>query len=229
MTQQLLQTFIENFTMVGLVLKTQHPTLLNEILESSPLNPSGHNFTHESIFLAANGLTTRPKCLVCGIVERRFHNIKKGYVPTCPKCKGKSEWRKERFKTTCLAKFGSSAPAGNPAIMKRIYETKVQKGLFKTKEDRSAYKNYSNEVYRITYTHPIHSLDHFEKRGKAGVDGAYQIDHQFSIYDGFRMKVCPTIVGHIQNLKMLPVSENRQKWHRSAITLEDLLERIKTA
>lgn len=211
---------------VGLILKTHHAELLALILKSSPLDPAGPNYIHESIYLAANHLTERPKCLVCNLTERRFHNIKKGYVPTCQVCKGKSEWRKEKFKTTCIERYGASAPSGNKKIMEKIYTTKVERGLFKTPDERSAYKNYANIVHGLTQKQPLHLLQNFHLRGKTGIPGAYQVDHEFSIFDGYTMSVAPEVVAHFSNLRMIPAEENRKKWHHSTITLNELERRI---
>lgn len=217
---------IEKHQKVGAVLKSQNPELHEKILRESPLNPEGTNFVHESIFLFAFGLKQRPKCLVCGVVERRFKNIKTGYVKTCQNCKGKSDWRKEQFRISCTKKFGSTTPSGNPSVMDRIYATKVSRGQYKTHHQRTLYTNYSNEVHRLTRLQPIHTLQHFEKRGKSGVPGTYQLDHLFSIYDGFRLGIAPSIIADISNLRMIPSSENRKKWHHSCITLEELLSKI---
>lgn len=222
----MLLDLIEKHQKVGLILKTHHPDILHAVLSASPLDPLGVNYVHESIYLAAHGLTSRPRCLVCGEVERRFHNIKKGYVPTCPTCKGKSAWRKEKFRTTCLQRFGSTTPAGNSQVMNQIAETKIKRGQFKTPEERGAYKQYSMLVHGLTQKQPLHLLENFHLRGKNGKPGAYQVDHEFSIYDAFRQGVAPEIVAHITNLRMIPAIENRKKWHRSTISITELQRRI---
>jgi hypothetical protein len=48
------------------------------------------------------------------------------------------------------------------------------------------------------------------------------LDHKFSISDGFKNKVDPKIIGHYYNLHMLTSLENRSKWDKSSITLEEL-------
>lgn len=55
----------------------------------------------------------------------------------------------------------------------------------------------------------------------------YEVDHIFSIIDGFKAGVDPRIVGHIANLQILTKKENRDKYMRSDQTLEQLLEKIK--
>lgn len=222
----MLLDLINKHQKVGMILRARYPEVLDELLSKSPLDPNGANFVHETIYLAAHGMQSRPTCLVCGMVERRFHNIKKGYVPTCPSCKGKSEWRKQKFKQTCIDRYGASAPAGNRSIMNKIHSTKVSLGLFKTDEERSAYSKYAGLVHGLTQKQPLHLLENFDKRARSGVPGAYQVDHEFSVFDGFKMGVSPEIVANFVNLRMIPALENRKKWHNSSITLEQLLERI---
>ena len=222
-----LQQLIKNHRQVGIVMRNQHTEMLEEILLTSPLNKDGPNFVHESIYLKANLLTSRPKCGTCGINETRFKNIKDGYVTSCPGCKSKVAGREEKFKKTCLEKYGVEVPSRNKEISKRIKATQVANGHWKTEEEKTDYKKYNALVYRATYSQPIHLLENFEKRAKAGVPGAYHLDHNFSIFDGFNQSISPDIIGHIENLKMIPAEMNREKWSKSSISLDDLLSRIK--
>jgi hypothetical protein len=75
----------------------------------------------------------------------------------------------------------------------------------------SDWELYKNEVWRITNSQPLHLLENFNKRGASGVEGAYQIDHIYSVYKGFRAGLPTQLVGNIENLQMLPWEENRKK------------------
>ena len=70
---------------------------------------------------------------------------------------------------------------------------------------------YKREVWKYTYGNDLSILENFDKRGRCGVDGAYQIDHIMSINYGWENKVPPQEIGHIRNLKMIPWQENRKK------------------
>ena len=48
------------------------------------------------------------------------------------------------------------------------------------------------------------------------------LDHKFSIYEGFKKDVSPEIIGHISNLHFIPWQENRAKGDSSIITLNEL-------
>lgn len=63
------------------------------------------------------------------------------------------------------------------------------------------------------------------KTGKAGTEGAYHMDHQYSIFHAFRDKVSPFAVSHIANLTATPWQENVSKNRSSDITIEELFER----
>lgn len=51
----------------------------------------------------------------------------------------------------------------------------------------------------------------------------FHLDHKFSIHDGFKSGILPSIIGHYHNLEILPASKNREKWSGSSINLEELL------
>lgn len=74
------------------------------------------------------------------------------------------------------------------------------------------FEKYRNRVDSITRTQPLHLLENIDKRGKAGIDGAYHLDHIKSVFSGFKNSVSPEVIGHISNLQMLPWKDNQRKW-----------------
>jgi len=54
------------------------------------------------------------------------------------------------------------------------------------------------------------------------------LDHMYSISDGFKNNIPPYIIGHINNLVMIPALENIKKNNRSSISKTELFERILT-
>jgi len=89
-----------------------------------------------------------------------------------------------------------------------------------------AYKKYWNSVISITNKQPIDGLINSDKRGFTGVNGAYHLDHKFSIFEGFKQGVDPELIGNITNLEFIPWEENLSKGSNCSITLEEL--RVKT-
>ena len=75
----------------------------------------------------------------------------------------------------------------------------------------SDWEKYRNEVWRITNSQPLQLLENFDKRGQSGQEGAYQIDHMYSILKGFKNNVPPALIGNIGNLQMIPWLENLKK------------------
>ena len=51
-------------------------------------------------------------------------------------------------------------------------------------------------------------------------------DHMFSISEGFKKGIHPSIIKHPANCKLMPHGENQSKRHKSSITLDELLDRI---
>lgn len=71
---------------------------------------------------------------------------------------------------------------------------------------------YKREVWRLTYKHPLNELENWDKRGRCGVDGAYQLDHIISINCGWENKIPAEVIADWDNLRMIPWKENREKW-----------------
>jgi hypothetical protein len=80
---------------------------------------------------------------------------------------------------------------------------------------------------KITNQQPLHLLENFDKRAAYGKsDDPYQLDHRFSIVQGFLQKVNPDVIGNIYNLQMLPSRENNSKGSNCSITLEQLISAV---
>lgn len=73
---------------------------------------------------------------------------------------------------------------------------------------------YNLHIRRITKQQPIHLLENYEKRGRAGQIGVYQLDHIISKNYGFKNNILPEIIGEISNLRMIPWQENLKKGDR---------------
>lgn len=91
----------------------------------------------------------------------------------------------------------------------------------------SAFKKYRLLVNRLTYKIDVTNLLNYDKRGVSGTKGAYQLDHKFSVCEGFKQGVDPHIIANINNLEFIPWEENIKKLDKCSITLEELLKIIK--
>lgn len=89
---------------------------------------------------------------------------------------------------------------------------------------QTEFKNYLRKVYRYTYqTCKKYNIKEFELRGR---NSGYELDHIYSIFDGFSNNVDPKVISHRKNLRIIPTEINRQKGSRSDISLKELYERI---
>lgn len=91
--------------------------------------------------------------------------------------------------------------------------------------DKGLKRSYYSKVRAFTqkyFKDEVKSLPNFELSGKAGIGGAYQLDHKVSIKYGFENNVPFEIIGHICNLEMIPWEQNRQKDSKNSIDLEML-------
>lgn len=90
-------------------------------------------------------------------------------------------------------------------------------------ERLSEYKKYRRETLKITNKQPIFLLPNFEKRGVSGSEGAYQLDHKYSILQGFNDNIKPEIIGCLSNLEFIPWEENARKRTKCSINKEELI------
>lgn len=89
-----------------------------------------------------------------------------------------------------------------------------------------AFLKYKKEVYNLTKKQNIQLLLNYNKRGLCGINGAHQLDHKYSILEGFKNGVNPIIISNICNLEFIPWKENLKKGSDCSITLEKLVTDI---
>lgn len=110
------------------------------------------------------------------------------------------------------------------------YSNKIQKtrtsceltGKWIPLSDMSDYDLYKRIVWQVTNQQDLHLLEHYDSRGLAGVEGAYQLDHKYSISAGYINGVPPEVIGSIKNLEMLPWRENIAKQHNCSTLIENI-------
>jgi len=84
-------------------------------------------------------------------------------------------------------------------------------------------KKYRLMVVKLTNKQPISLLENYEKRGVSGIDGAYCLDHKYSIFEGFKNDVKPEIIASLKNLVFIPWRDNVVKRTKCSITKEELI------
>lgn len=106
---------------------------------------------------------------------------------------------------------------------KRINDEEYAKFVEKIPE----YMKYRTVVDKLTKRQNIKLFPNYEKRGKAGLIGAYHLDHKYSIVEGFLNNINPDIIANKENLEFITWEENNLKGRKCSITIEKLYLKIK--
>lgn len=119
-----------------------------------------------------------------------------------------------------LKRYGITRDVGYAQEMRNANENDLSHGDYiKT---LPAYKKYRRKIAYLSNKMAF-ILDNVEKRGCSGVKDAYQLDHKYSVFEGFKNGVSPEIISSKFNLQFIPWEENNKKGSTCSITLEELL------
>jgi len=131
---------------------------------------------------------------------------------------------KDKIKNTCLEKYGVQYPMNNLNIKEKSKQTRIKNGNQMPDNLLSDWDIYRKEVKNETYKNKRKlfidwdGFDFYDNEyivnNKDYKDSNYPtIDHKISIFEGFKQKICPIIIGHIDNLcitkKRINSSKNR--------------------
>lgn len=100
----------------------------------------------------------------------------------------------------------------NAALVKR---SKMQSG-----DERKSRKRYRNRVAYLSRQQDLSALPNFELWGEAG---GYELDHKYSISEGWKNNIPPEIIAMKHNLQFLEKVPNIKKGGKCDITLTELL------
>jgi len=81
-------------------------------------------------------------------------------------------------------------------------------------KEYTRWQEYKLDVQKITRHQSLHTLSNFNKRGRAGTKGAYQVDHIVSVKRGFDEGISADVIGNIKNLRCISWEENLQKGNK---------------
>ncbi len=85
---------------------------------------------------------------------------------------------------------------------------------------KDEYELYRLEVERITKLADITTIENYSLKNKYH---KYELDHIFPIRKGFTYGIPAELIGHIDNLRIIPMSENRSK---SDKIIDDIIPKI---
>lgn len=139
----------------------------------------------------------------------------------------KSEEVKDLIREVLKERYGveNSCYIDQEGRVKKATQTKIERGLVRPEEFLTEYQKYSKEVRRLTektyrkYKHVINPNS--VKRVKSGREG-YQLDHKYSIIEGFLNDVEPSVISSRYNLQMLKWEDNIVKSGHCHISLKEL-------
>lgn len=120
-------------------------------------------------------------------------------------------------------KLSEKASKRDPICYANATETKISQGIAIPKEQKSEWELYREQVLNHTYKSWQHHQDKINPVGLTR-GSEYELDHKFSITEGFKQGVEVAIIGHFSNLELIPKSVNRSKRIRCSITLEELIQ-----
>ena len=120
---------------------------------------------------------------------------------------------------TSLKNFGVPNPSMHSKIRKQVKETMINKGLWCPDEMLTDLELYRRQVWIETRKQDINSLKYSEKRGVKG----YHLDHRYSILEGFKNNILPSIIGNIKNLEFIPYFENCSKGRKCSVLLNEII------
>lgn len=114
----------------------------------------------------------------------------------------------------------------NKCRVKKLLDTKIKKGIIRSLDQLSEFEKYKNDVWNITeinYRKYKNKIDNLNRRGYN-----FNLDHVFSIQQGFANNIDSNIIGHYTNLRIIPASENRKKHSNCDKTIIQLFEDYNT-
>lgn len=157
--------------------------------------------------------------------KEREKTLERPYKRNCPECSSEMKYAREDIRNTA-EKRGALCNSCSTKVYKKTFNDVISEEHIKqmraTKAGFDSWEEYvekypkkqfyKREVWRLTYKNPLNELQHWEKRGRCGVKGAYQLDHIQSINWGWENKIPAEVIAHWDNLRMIPWKENREKW-----------------
>ena len=72
-----------------------------------------------------------------------------------------------------------------------------------------------------------YTKEELKLRGQKKEFGHKNIDHRFSIFNGFKLGIIPSIIGSKSNIKLVDCSYNYSKNTKCDITIEELFQKYK--
>lgn len=160
-----------------------------------------------------------------------IENSRKRQIPFCCLIETKEILTNLEWTSRILLESLKNKPSPDPKYENMsAFRNRNRKGkttIHKISEERmqnvKRYEKYRSLVYLITERNiKKFGLENIHLRGKD-----YQVDHMFSVVEGYERAINPVIIGDINNLKILTSFDNNKKNRSCSIELNDLLNNFK--
>lgn len=131
---------------------------------------------------------------------------------------------------TLYQKTGYRNASKNPEEIKKALKTRrktnVDRGMWLSQDELELFDIYYRKVWYFTNKSSKikYSEDELNKRSRNGIEGGLQLDHKYSIYEGFKNHILPSIIGSCYNIELISWEENNKKSINCSITKEELFD-----
>lgn len=108
-------------------IRAQYKNLYNSIIDITPFIAIKMKFTAR-IYCILNDITEHPKCEYCHKGQLKFRSMVEGFKRYCSyKCMANSKTTREKYKSTCLEKYGVENPLQNIEIKNKVKQTNLER------------------------------------------------------------------------------------------------------
>jgi hypothetical protein len=160
----------------------------------------------------------------CGKPRRKNSEIEKKYFRDCPECNNPIGYSTKKLLKQAISNNTICNSCNNYKHNKTWNNIITTEHINKMRATKAGYNSfeeyvekypekemYKRNVWRLTYQNDLTVLENWDKRGRCGVKGAYQLDHIYPISKGYENKIPPEELARMDNLRMIPWKENLLK------------------
>lgn len=127
-----------------------------------------------------------------------------------------------KSKQTNLSKYGVDCIFKSTEFQNQIRLSKEASNTWLPLSAKNDYELYKFLVCRETEKQYLKMNIDFELRKSRIHQNSYELDHKFSIFNGFKQNIPYQIISSKHNLALIPWEENAKKGRNNSIFIEDL-------